>query len=183
MLHELGNGSEQSFWRGSTDWDSGTGFHPHCCSADWRTCTFKPDFDAATYATANNDRSTDSDHDQGSRRKYTEHASVTQRSWLDLTNAGNAREQSAGKSIHSDSVPDVSGRVHDRGESEFDQSGFKWSRFNDSEFDQSKFVANGCHLGSRLFSRLGMVASAAATRFFSGRKYIAGIRAKMKNEA
>lgn len=138
MLYELGNGAGHSSWRrGSGDGDS-TDVHSHGCSADERSVAVQPDFNSNANPATNHHRSTDADHHQGSRRKYAEHASVTQRSQFNVTNAWNSGEQSADESIHADGSVSPFGRNVDirrewessQRESEFDDSGLRQSRFN-----------------------------------------------------
>ena len=146
-MYELGNGAGHAFGRrGSGNGDS-TAFRSHGCSADERTRTIQPGFNSG--ATTNNHRSTDSDHNQGCRRKYAEYASVTRHSWFTLANT---RKQSADESVRANGtvsafVGDVDIRREWEREPEFDDSGFEQSgvdqpdqfRFNDSRFDQSNF--------------------------------------------
>jgi len=150
LLYELGHGPGHSFRRwGSRDGDSRTDFHPHCCSANGRTC-------GANSAT-NNHRSADADHDQGCRRKYTEHATVTRRFRLNLTSDRNAGEQSADEFVDSDGSMSPFGRNVDirsewessQRESEFDESGFGQSRFNQP--DQCRF--NQCRFNQSRFNQ------------------------------
>ena len=151
LLYELGNGAGHAFRRrGSGDGDS-TDFHSHSCSADERSSAVQPDFNSNP--AINHHRSTNADHDQGCRREYSEHASVTQRSRFSLASARNAGEQSTGKFVYSDgSVSAFRGNVNirrqwessqrkpgfdDSGSEQFQQSEFHQSQFNDSNGSES----------------------------------------------